>query len=296
MLYLGVDSGGTKTRAMAVDGQGRPIFQGLYPSLYLPALGEEATRANLEALRADLPEPPAGVVLGLGGYGEAASWDQAYRRVAREVFGPRVRLVLLNDVELAWWGAFEGGPGVVVVGGTGSMAYGRGPGGSGRAGGFGPLFGDEGSAYWIGLEALRRASWAVDGRASPTLLTRLAHVYGQGSLLELLAFLQGEPGRLRTRVAALAQEVDRMAEGDLPARRLLLRAGRELGLLARTLARRLGVDRVAPLGGVFQSRHVREAFQRYLEAHGLEVVAPKRQPAEAAAWLAYRWGQEEVEG
>lgn len=296
MLYLGVDSGGTKTRAVAMDGKGRPVFQRLYPSLYLPALGEEATRATLEAMLADLPQFPDGVVLGLGGYGEAASWDEAYQRVARGVFGPRVRLALLNDGELAWWGAFEGKPGVVVVAGTGSLAYGKGPGGWGRAGGFGPLFGDEGSAYWIGLEALRRASWAADGRTSHTLLVHLPQVYGKGGLLELLAFLQAEPQFLRTRVAALAQEVDRMAAEDVQARVLLTRAGRELGLLARSLSQRLGVRQVAPVGGVFRSAHVSGAFRRYLEAYGLEVVTPRRQPAEAAAWLAYKWGTEEVKG
>ncbi|MFN4073367.1 MAG: BadF/BadG/BcrA/BcrD ATPase family protein, partial [Thermus sp.] len=241
MVYLGVDSGGTKTRAVALDGEGRVVLDRLYPSLYLPALGEEATRAVLEALLRDLPESPAWAVLGLGGYGEAPSWDEAYRRVVQGLLGPRV--LLLNDVELAWWAAFGGGQGVVVVAGTGSMAYGKGPKGVGRAGGFGPLFGDEGSAYWIGLEALRRASKAEDGRLPPTRLTSLPQVYGREGLLDLLVYLQEEPALLRQRVAALAQEVDRLAAEDLEARRLLEAAAGELGLLAHALARRLGVFR-----------------------------------------------------
>lgn len=286
MLYLGVDGGGTKTEVVALDGEGRVVFRRTYPSTYLPALGEEATRAAFLGILQDLPEAPARAVLGLGGYGETTQWDEAYRRVAQEVFGPGVRL--LNDVELAWWGAFEGKEGIVVVAGTGSMAYGRGPGGSGRAGGFGPLFGDEGSAYWIGLEALRMASKAADGRAPPTLLAHLPKVYGKGDLLELVAFLQAEPSLLRTRVAALAQEVDRLAEEDPGAREVLERAAYELSLLALTLVERLEVRRVSPIGRVFQSRYVGRSFRVRLEGLGVRVEAPQRLPAEMAALLAYR--------
>ncbi|MFN3180322.1 MAG: hypothetical protein ACK41R_09330, partial [Thermus sp.] len=95
-----------------------------------------------------------------------------------------------------------------------------------------------------------------------------------------------EPALLRQRVAALAQEVDRLAAEDLEARRLLEAAAGELGLLAHALARRLGVFRVAPLGGVFRSPHVLREFRRRTEALGLQVVPPKGEPAEMAARLA----------
>jgi len=290
MVFLGVDGGGTKTKAVALDGQGRLVHERVYPTSYLPAVGEEGLRRLFLALREDLPGPPVRAVLGLGGYGEVQAWDRVYQRVAQEVFGPEVRL--LNDVELAWWGAFGGEEGVVVIAGTGSMAYGKGPRGAGRAGGFGPLFGDEGSAYWIGLEALRLAGKAQDGRAAPTALTSLPQVYRQKDLLELLGFLQAEPALLRQRVAALAEEVDRLAGRDWGAQNVLQRAAAELYLLAAALAHRLGARRVAPMGGVFRSTWVRESFARRLQGDGLEVAEPREEAALAAARMALQgWAE-----
>lgn len=284
MLFLGLDGGGTKTRAVALDGEGRVMGDRVYPPAYLPGQGEEGVRQVLRRILEDLPERPAGAVLGLGGFGEARSWDEAYWQVAREVLGDNLRL--MNDVELAWWAAFGGEDGVVVIAGTGSMAYGKGPKGTGRIGGFGPLFGDEGSAYWIGLEALRMASKAQDGRVPPTALRGLPQLYGKGDLLELLAFLQEEPALLRFRVAALAAEVDRLATRDWAARDVLLRAAQELHLMASALAHRLGVGRVAPMGGVFRSPLVREFFSHRLTSEGLQVESPRAEPALVAARMA----------
>ncbi|WP_105318176.1 BadF/BadG/BcrA/BcrD ATPase family protein [Thermus tenuipuniceus] len=286
MAFVGVDGGGTKTKVVALDGEGHLVHERVYPTSYLPAVGEAGFRRLFQTIRDELPEPVEGAVLGLGGYGEVSPWDEAYLRLAGEAFGERVHL--LNDVELAWWAAFDGEDGVVVIAGTGSMAYGRGPKGSGRAGGYGPLFGDEGSAYWIGLEALRLASKAQDGRTPPSALTALPRVYGQKSLLELLGFLQAEADLLRQRVAALAEEVDRLAGRDWGAQDVLSRAAGELHLLGSTLAYRVGADRVAPMGGVFRSALVQEAFTRRMERDGFAVVAPREEAALAAARMAAR--------
>lgn len=286
MLYLGVDSGGTRTRVLALDEGGQVVHRGDYPSAYLPAVGEEGVVEVLRQILAHLPQAPVRAVLGLGGYGEAASWDQAYHRAVARVLGEG--FLLLNDVELAWRAAFRGQEGIVVISGTGSMAFGRGPKGQGRAGGFGHLFGDEGSAYWIGVEALRLASKAMDGRAPHTSLVELPRMFHHDSLASLTAFLMAEPSQQRARVAALAQEVDRLAKEDWGAQRVLREAGEELAQLALALVGRLGVTQVAPLGGVFRSLLVRGVFQSRMEAAGVTVVPPLSQPEEEAARLA--WG------
>lgn len=272
MIFLGVDGGGSKTRAVAVDREGRTVKEVVLGTSYLPALGLQGFREVLAQLLAALPEPPRAAVLGLGGYGEVAAWDQAYREAVSSLLpGP---FLLLNDVELAWHAAFRGGEGVVLVAGTGSMAYGRGPLGAGRAGGFGPLFGDEGSAYWIGLRALNRASRAEDGREAPTALQGLPAFYGKESLLGLLGYLEEDPRQLRARVAALAKEVDRLArEGDEAARRILEEAAEELSLLAQALCQRLGTSKVALWGSVFESSLVVERFLDVASRRSLEVMA-----------------------
>ncbi len=294
MIFLGVDGGGTKTKAVAVDPRGRVVREVSLGSSYLPALGREGLERVLQELLEALPEPPRAAVLGLGGYGEVARWDEAYREVVASRFPGPFRL--LNDVELAWHAAFGGEEGVLVVAGTGSMAYGRGPLGVGRAGGYGPLFGDEGSAYWIAVQALNRASRAEDGRAGPTALQGLPRVYGKENLLELLAFLEEEPGGLRARLAALAEEVDRLAQGgDQGAREVLERAAGELFLLARSLALRLGTRRVAYWGSVFRSPVVKGVFSALVLREGLEVVEGGRDPAlYAALWARDLATHEEV--
>jgi N-acetylglucosamine kinase-like BadF-type ATPase len=283
MIYLGVDGGGTKTRFLALDDGGRVVLDLTLGSSYLPAVGKEGVKALLREAVAHLPEPPARAVLGLGGYGEVASWDEDYRKAVGEIL-PSYHL--LNDVELAFLGAFGGEEGVLVLGGTGSMAYGRGPLGLGRAGGFGPLFGDEGSAYWIGIRALNLASRAEDGRDPPTRLQEIPRLLGKRDLLEVLAWLEEDPTLQRSRVASLAQIVDTLAPEDQAARGLLEQAAQELFHLGVTLARRLGTNRMAYTGGVFQSSFVREAFFRLASKEGIDLRSPLRGPAEQAALMA----------
>ncbi len=156
---LGIDGGGTKTDVALVDRSGRVLSrmrtEGLDPT------GETDWEAVLDGLAADLG-PVGSVVLGLPYHGEIAEVSQKQAQVAARVFGAGARV--LNDVEVAFDGALAGEEGVLILAGTGSMAWARGPLGMHRVGGWGDLFGDEGSAFWIGREALGRASQALDGR------------------------------------------------------------------------------------------------------------------------------------
>jgi glucosamine kinase len=160
---------------------------------------------------------------------------------AAEVAGA-VRIV--SDGEIALHGAFGGGAGVLLIAGTGSVAYGRGPDGRvARCGGWGMIVGDEGSGFAIGRAALAASLRAVDGRGPPTvLLERLLH------LLKLDG-PRGIPpwaGRAdKAKVAALATHVIAAAEeGDTVARDLLRHEAADLAVHAEALA-----DRLSPWPG-----------------------------------------------
>ncbi len=148
-LVLGLDSGGSKTEAVVINRAGRVLLRrrdtGLDPTA---APGWEA---RLGLLAAEIG-PVSGAVLGLPCHGEIAAISARQVAVVADLFGPQA--VVMNDVAVAFHGALAGADGVLVLAGTGSMAWAHGPLGTHRVGGWGHLFGDEGSAHWIG-----RALW-----------------------------------------------------------------------------------------------------------------------------------------
>ena len=144
--FLGVDVGGTWVRVAALDRNGRLLRRG---KVRAPARAElaEALAKLSRTWRLD----PRAIVLGSTGLGRAA--DRRKLERALRSLAPRVRA--LTDLELAWRAAL-GGTGVLILAGTGSLAFGRDARGRrARIGGLGPLLGDEGSAFWIGREWLR---------------------------------------------------------------------------------------------------------------------------------------------
>ncbi len=197
-------------------------------------------------------------------------------------------------------GAMGAKPGIVVAAGTGSIAYGRDE--SGRrvgVGGWGWRIGDEGSAYWLGKEALRAISKAEDGRGPLTALT--AMVLDELTLPDCQALLDWVyiPERTPDDIARLAPLVEKAAaSGDSIAERLLTRAAEELAEAVEAVARRLGcLDRagvrVSYSGGVFRSRLLRGRFAIDINRRGIDgdVHEPVLAPVAGAAIQAWRLGQ-----
>jgi N-acetylglucosamine kinase-like BadF-type ATPase len=148
--------------------------------------------------------------------------------------------------------------GIVVLSGTGSIAYGVDPGGTvARSGGFGSLLGDEGSGYWLGNQALRAVVRASDGRGPSTALTPIVFEALAVASVEELVPLVYEHHLPRSAVAALAGRVERArAQGDGVASELIGRAAQELVLAGQAVARKLQFDKPHPVvlaGGVFQA-------------------------------------------
>ncbi|MEM7414389.1 MAG: BadF/BadG/BcrA/BcrD ATPase family protein [Gemmatimonadota bacterium] len=221
MTYVGVDGGGTRTRAVLVDDEGREIGRGEAPGAVASAAHPERVVAAVElaigraveaaGARGDSTGVPARLWAGLAGAGQAAARDAVHARmvdvgVAREV-------VIGTDVEAAFASAFPDGEGVLLIAGTGSIAWSRGPdGATRRSGGWGAHLGDEGSGFAIGRAGLALVTRVRDRRASPTTLeATLLDACGVGSADDLVAWVAAASKR---DVAALAPLVVEAADAD----------------------------------------------------------------------------------
>jgi N-acetylglucosamine kinase-like BadF-type ATPase len=175
-IYVGVDGGGTRTRCVAVDGKANELARaesgaGLVDPA-VPAAGVPALATLIRSvLRAAGAAPPVEVLCcALAGAGREAD----RQRVAAALDAERLarRVLVVTDAEAAMYACFGQGPGVLLIAGTGSIAWARSADGRLlRAGGWGGRIGDEGSAYALGIAALRSVMRAHDGRGATTALT-----------------------------------------------------------------------------------------------------------------------------
>ena len=262
-LSLGIDLGRTWLRACLADAEGRVLRRSRLPAVPWQRLADVLPRLRRLLRFGDLRR------LTLGSTG---IWGPKSLAAARRLLRPWAgRVVAVSDVELAHAAAFGGGPGLLVVAGTGSIAVARDRRGRWRrAGGWGQLLGDEGSGFWIGRAALR----------DPLLRRRLR--LGPPAL-------PPTPESVRF-AAGLAARVLRLARTDARARRVRTQAARHLTALARQADRGLHGERpiaVCCWGGVFRDQALSTQFQRAL-GRGYQVVAPRMAADVAAARMRRR--------
>jgi N-acetylglucosamine kinase-like BadF-type ATPase len=205
------------------------------------------------------------------------------------------KLIVTTDAWIALSGATEGEPGIVVIAGTGSIALGRNASGdTARAGGWGYVFGDEGSGFDIARQALRAALRFEEGWGPPTALHRAllakAAALNANDLMHRL-YTQEWP---RPRVAALSELVDSVAlEGDPVARDILTSAAQQLATLVVSVRAQLfhagETAIVAYIGGVFRSRILLERFRQLVGLEpGNHATEARHGPAAGALIEAYR--------
>ena len=300
---LGIDGGGTRTRAVIVAGE-RVLARGECGSIKRLRVGAEVAEENLRALLKDLYAQAGvtGVRAASVGVASAsmpgtAEWITA---VFRD-FGVE-RSEVVGDEVIALDAAFRGGPGILQIAGTGSNTIGRAPDGSREcAGGYSSRLGDEGSGYWIGLHSVRRALHAYDREELTQILKKVGEIWGTPSLDDLVNLGNSTPG---PDFAALAPAINELAEaGDPVAVGVLKQAAADLVefvLLVRAKLRRkhgiAGEVPVAWTGGVVEKiTLVREAFFA-----GLHAAAPQMpvasEPAvslNGALWRAKRLAESE---
>ncbi|RUL88431.1 N-acetylglucosamine kinase [Tautonia sociabilis] len=249
-LVIGVDGGGTSTSCWLADASGRILGRGEAGPSNAKAIGEAQARRALgkaiEAARAEAglgPGPVAVACLGLAGFDRPGDRELLASWNAEE--GWADRLVPANDGELVLAAGTPDGWGIALISGTGSIAVGKAPDGrSARAGGWGPLIGDEGSAYAVALAGLRLAARRFDGRSEPLeddpLTGSLCEALGAESPREIVSRLYGE-GWDRARIAGLSRRVVEAADRDPEVvDRILLPAAEELSAAVEAVRRALG--------------------------------------------------------
>lgn len=289
-LILGIDGGGSKVLVALADRAGTVLRMsrsgGVNPmdnpnwrrELDL-ALGPFLEERQLVAVAAALPA-----------YGEVARLSEQQREAIEASF-PRARRHILNDVDAAHLGAFAGQPGILILSGTGSMAWARnGAGMSARVGGWGDVVGDEGSSYWIGRAALGLVSQSLDGRAPPTALAKAMFEFLQLDGSDPVNALGGWVSELanpRADIAALSLLVDRVARaGDGAAKQLIEQAALELAKHVEAIAPHC--DAAAEwtyAGGTFASRALLAALERRI---GRPAATPRLPPIGGALLAAAR--------
>ncbi len=294
-LYLGIDGGGTHTvtlLATAAAGGGWTVLgRGTAGPCNRQAVGTERALAALDEAvgaafaAAGLPRRPvASACLGLAGA------DRPDDQAVIQEWARRVRLAghieVTSDAAILLAAGTPAGCGLVLIAGTGSIAFGqRADGRRERAGGWGHLLGDEGSAYALAMAALQAVARAADGRGPATRLTdRFLSHFGLRQPQELIAVVY-RSGRDRADFAALAPLVIETAEGDAVAALVVEAGAQELARAGEAVARRLGWDGPVPValsgGLLLGSEGYRRRVLGALQALGVrpEPVALVEEPA-----------------
>jgi N-acetylglucosamine kinase len=291
---IGIDGGGTTTRAVVIDEHNTALGRGEAGSSNHYSVGQEHAVANIrravDAALSDAQILEREVVswgLGLAGVCSAAEQSLVRSRLER-VAG--VQLAVEEDAVAAWAGAFGGEAGAICIAGTGANCYGRNDAGeSARADGLGPLLGDRGSGYSIGEATLRAICAADEGSGPQTALLEPVLQKLEAASVEELVQLVYRPDFKRDRVASVVPLVFAHANtGDAVAHRILSDAGDALAATTLAVMRRLHLARVAPVGGVLsQNSPLRERYEAVLrrEIPDIKIEDPRYDAAIGAALL-----------
>jgi glucosamine kinase len=295
-IVLGIDGGGTRTRASIVAGD-RVLAFVEHGSIKRLRVGVETADANLRALLKDVLAQAGANGVTAACVGLASSKMPGVREWIMKTLGEFgvANAELVGDEVIALDGAFKGGPGILQIAGTGTNCIGRAPDGSWEsAGGWSSRLGDEGSGYWIGLHAVRRALKAYDREESSRVLETVGRIWGTKTIDELVNVGDGTPG---PDFAALAPEISRLAEeGDAVATGVMAQAAGDLVesvLLVRAKLRRkhrlTAEVPVAWIGSVIgKARLVRDPFFAGLHAAAPEMPVLEKEVAgiDGALWRA----------
>ncbi len=270
-IFLGIDGGGSKTSCLLGDetsilGTGTAagsnvirVGEAQARESLAQAVRQACTVANLKPSRIDR------VCVGLAGAARPEI-SEVVRGIIAEIISPdgksdgttHVQIKVVGDMVIALEAAFGSGPGVIVIAGTGSIAYGRNREGQiARAGGWGFAISDEGSGHWIGRAAVAAAlrAWDENHGEIPPLLESLIKSWHLETREQLVLSANAMPS---PDFAALFPTVLAQANsGDLISHAVLTQAGTQLADIAGIVIRRLfphpGALAVAMSGGVFAS-------------------------------------------
>jgi len=239
-VIVAVDGGGSGSRVAVFDEDLRLVEAFTGPPLNYAALGRRRFARNVGELARNLSGRRGALILALAG-------SSRFRGEILEILGKELGggdITLISDVEAVFMAATRGADGIVVSSGTGSFAYGRLGGREARAGGWGYLFDDEGSAYWIGRETLRLIFAGVDGRveACETLLGAYLRMMGAATVEETIPVLYREYAEQRKTALLARLACEAASMGSRVARSIIWDAASHLDELVMAVERRLGVS------------------------------------------------------
>jgi N-acetylglucosamine kinase-like BadF-type ATPase len=303
-MFLGVDGGGTKTAYAVIDTAGRVRARHVGPSvshlsegftraaeLLVDGIGRSLSTAALQ------PADLTFAFVGLPSYGEDSASTARMNALPLALLDVS-RYRCGNDMVCSWAGSLACADGISVIAGTGSMAYGEYAGRSARAGGWGELIGDEGSAYWIAREGMNLFTRMSDGRAPRGRLHEMVRQqFGLSSDLDLCAHIYAEGASVRSAFAQFAVLMHEAAQaGDEQAGMIFHRAADELVQCVLAARRSLAapdsvVLPVSHSGGVFRGAELLlNAFRAALgrQQPAFEYRAPQYPPEIGAALYAAR--------
>ena len=293
--FLGIDGGQSSTIAVIGNESGRVIGTGSAGpcnhvgaaerrAKFFSAVGESIRGAVSEAA---IPTDTRFTAVCAGFSGGAEDKDALVRELI-----PADGYLVTHDAQIALTGATAGGPGIIVIAGTGSIVFGRNTAGkTARAGGWGYLFGDEGGAFDIVRQALRAMLRSHEGWGPGTSLTAaLLKATGVSDPNQLLHAFYTDNWP-RERIATLAPLVcEVVAQGDPIAQEILDRAAQDLMELVNAARAQLFPDlapiNVHTIGGVFECPYLMSAFKNLTEP-GITVAPPRLDPARGALLEAY---------
>ena len=294
-IFLGIDGGGSKT-SCEIGTEAGLLGRGVSSGSNILRVGEGKARAAFDAAIREAcaaakvsPSKIERTCAGIAG-GARPETTEIVRKILADIVAGEIDVV--GDMVIAMEAASGSGPGVIVIAGTGSIAYGRNAAGkTARAGGWGFAISDEGSGHWIGRAAVSAAMRAYDEGQSTTLLESAMKSWGVSAREQMILMANASPP---PDFAALFPAVLQAAEaGDRTASEILVRAGAELARLADIVVGRLFSDTesvpVAMSGGVFgNSALVRQVFYNNLRSHrpGVALNATIIDPVKGALELA----------
>ncbi|KAD3455991.1 N-acetylglucosamine kinase [Arthrobacter yangruifuii] len=299
--FLGVDGGGSKTAFVLISEAGDVLAEAKGPSCYYfeegidlveQVLGHGITAVSEQSgiAASDITQ----AFFGLPGYGEVSADVPVLNSIPGSLLGT-ARYSCDNDMICGWSGSLAAADGINIISGTGSMTYGEREGRTHRAGGWGELFGDEGSAYWIAVRGLNAFSRMSDGRLPRgPLYEALKSRVDVRNDLDLVGIVLNQWHGRRTAIADLSKTVVEAAElGDATARQILIDACVELAGIVDATARELRYppEDIVPVsysGGMFTAPYLLEIFKSVIGSRSrhYELRAPLLDPGIGAALYA----------